>query len=73
MAAPERAAPLPRGKRGKCSQDDDENSSTVHNCTIPLRALQARDASPAEIRARLRLNLAIRILLDAIAERAGVA
>jgi hypothetical protein len=36
---------------------------------VPLHALLLSDASPEEIARRLRLNLAIRILLDAIAER----
>jgi hypothetical protein len=48
------------------------NPTTVYEYTIPLvslRALIASDASPVEIRRRLRLNLAIRILLDAIEAR----
>ncbi len=39
---------------------------------IPLAALLLTDASPREIVRRLRLNVAIRMLLDAIAE-SGVA
>jgi hypothetical protein len=35
---------------------------------IPLRVLLLTDASPREIVRRLRLNLAIRMLVDAIAE-----
>jgi hypothetical protein len=35
---------------------------------IPLAALLASDASPREIVRRLRLNVAIRMLVDAIAE-----
>lgn len=41
---------------------------TVNNYTIPLRALTRSDASHAEIVSRLRLNFAIRCLLDAIRE-----
>ncbi len=36
---------------------------------IPLAALLLTDASPREIVRRLRLNVAIRMLLDAIAEQ----
>ncbi len=36
---------------------------------IPLAALLCSDASPREIVRRLRLNLAIRLLVDAIHER----
>jgi hypothetical protein len=35
---------------------------------VPLAALLCSDASPREIARRLRLNVAIRMLLDAIAE-----
>jgi hypothetical protein len=45
----------------------------VHDAPIvPLAVLLETDASPREIARRLRLNLAIRMLLDAIAEQ-GVA
>jgi hypothetical protein len=36
---------------------------------VPLSALLLTDASPREITRRLRLNLAIRMLLEAIAEQ----
>ena len=49
--------------------------AAVYAPAVPLAslpALLASDASPEEIRRRLRLNLAIRILLEALAEHEEV-
>jgi hypothetical protein len=53
---------------GTQRQPTRNTSNTGYQYIIPLRALLLSDASPAEIRRRLRLNVAIRILLDALAE-----
>jgi hypothetical protein len=49
------------------SQPTRNTINTGYQYIIPLRALLLSDASPAEICRRLRLNFAIRMLLDALA------
>jgi len=72
---------LPRCQREQDTSGVPEQLHPKHNDTplqalavydppiVSLGALLESDASPREIRRRLRLNFAIRCLLDAIAER----
>lgn len=60
-----RATPGRRPRSILSSAQTYDSTSIVYNYTIPLRALQAEGASHKEIVRRLRLNLAIRLLLEA--------
>ena len=66
---------IPRTPRQRPRSKPPQGSTIVYNYTIPLHALQAAGASHREIVRRLRLNLAIRLLLEAqaAADRDGAA
>jgi hypothetical protein len=73
MACDQQTRSSGQGRRQTSSNTDRKYSiPAIEGVPImPLCALLRSDASPTEIRRRLRLNVAIRILLDAI-EESGV-